>query len=332
MQLFRHYEHLPEDCRGGVVAVGNFDGLHRGHRALIGRAGRLAGEQNEPLAVLTFEPHPRQVFLPDGPPFRITPFRSKARLMSTLGVDVLLALRFSRDLQNKPAETFVRDVLRDGLGARHVVVGYDFAFGHKRSGNVETLRQLGPEMGFDVSVLEPVTHGDDVCSSSIIRVNLETGRARRAAELMGHWWEVEGRVMGGERRGRQLGFPTANLRLHRDALRPALGVYAVHFGLERDGGTEWHKGVANLGQRPTFGGIGVNLEVHIFDFQADIYGQHARVAFVEHLRPERKFNGLDEIKAQIARDSAQAREVLANPQNALDVFSSVPASFPAREL
>ena len=332
MQLFRHYEQLPQDCRGGVVAVGNFDGVHRGHRALIGRAGRLAADLQVPLAVLTFEPHPRQVFLPEGPPFRITPFRSKARLMASLGVDVLVALRFSRALMSKPAETFMQDVLQAGLGARHVVVGYDFAFGHKRSGNADTLQRLGPEMGFQASVLEPVTRGDDVCSSSIIRVNLETGRSRRAAELMGHWWEMEGRVLGGERRGRQLGFPTANLRLHPDALRPALGVYAVYFGLDRDGETEWHAGVANLGKRPTFDGIGVNLETHIFDFDEDIYGRHARVAFVEHLRAERKFNGLDEIKAQIARDSAQAREVLALPQNALDVFSAAPASLAAREL
>lgn len=321
MRLFRHYEHLPDECRGGVVAIGNFDGVHRGHRALIGEAARHAGKAGVPLAVLTFEPHPRQVFLPDGPPFRITPFRSKARLMDGLGVDVLLALRFSSALQNKAADEFVGDVLRDGLGARHVVVGYDFAFGRKRSGNADTLVALGQEMGFGASVLEPVTHGDDVCSSSIIRVDLESGRVRRAAELMAHWWEVEGRVLGGDRRGRTIGFPTANLSLHPAALRPALGVYAVHFGLDRGGRTEWHKGVANIGQRPTFDGIGINLEVHIFDFDEDIYGRHARVAFVEHLRPERKFNGLDEIKAQIGRDSDQARALLARPENARDVFA-----------
>lgn len=320
MRLFRHYEHLPDECRGGVVAIGNFDGVHRGHRALIGEAERHARKAGAPLAVLTFEPHPRQVFLPDGPPFRITPFRSKARLMSEMGVDALLALRFSSALQNKAAQEFVGDVLRDGLGARHVVVGYDFAFGRKRSGNADTLKSMGQEMGFGTSVLEPVTHGDDVCSSSIIRVDLESGRVRRAAELMAHWWEVEGRVRGGDRRGRTIGFPTANLSLHPAALRPALGVYAVHFGLDRDGETEWHRGVANIGQRPTFDGVGINLEVHIFDFDEDIYGRHARVAFVEHLRSERKFSGLEEIKAQIARDSEQARELLAQPENARDVF------------
>lgn len=322
MRLFRHFEQVPQDCRGGVVAIGNFDGVHRGHRALIGEAGRQARRLSAPLAVLTFEPHPRQVFLPDGPPFRITPFRSKARQMAVLGVDILMALRFSPALQSKEARDFVADVLRDGLGARHVVVGYDFAFGRRRSGNAELLRTLGPEMGFEASVLEAVTHGDDVCSSSIIRVDLESGRVRRAADLMAHWWEVEGRVRGGHRRGRTIGFPTANLSLHPAALRPALGVYAVHFGLDRDGRTEWHKGVANLGQRPTFDGVGINLEVHVFDFDEDIYGHHARVAFVEHLRPERKFSGLDEIKAQIARDSDQAREVLARPVNARDIFGN----------
>lgn len=322
MRLFRHFENVPQDCRGGVVAVGNFDGVHRGHRALIGHAGHRAAELNVPLAVLTFEPHPRQVFLPDGPPFRITPFRSKARLMSSLGVDVLMALRFSPELQSKSAEAFVADVLCSGLGARHIVVGYDFHFGHRRSGNPETLQRLGPQMGFETSVLEPVTHGDDVCSSSIIRVNLETGRTRRAAELMGHWWEVEGRVRGGHRRGRTIGFPTANLGLHPSALQPALGVYAVHFGIDRGSETEWHAGVANLGQRPTFDGVGVNLEVHVFDFNEDIYDRHVRVAFVEHLRPERKFSGLEEIKAQIARDSQLARDLLTQPGNARDVFAA----------
>jgi len=207
-----------------------------------------------------------------------------------------------------------------GLGARHVIVGYDFVFGHRRAGNAALLQEFGAQHDFGVSVLDPVTHDDDVCSSTIIRVDLETGRCRRAAELLGHWWEIEGRVRDGEKRGRQLGFPTANLHLATSALRPALGVYAIRFGLEEAAGTRWYPGVANLGQRPTFDGKGIILESHLFDFDGDIYGRHGRVAFVEHLRPERKFDGIEAIKAQIALDCGQARAVLAEPSNAADRF------------
>ena len=253
--------------------------------------------------------------------FRLTPFRSKAWLLAGLGVDCLISRRFDKQASLQSADDFVRDILAKGLEPRHVVVGYDFVFGHRRGGDVALLRKAGKSLGFEVSILEPVTHEDDVCSSTIIRVDLETGRCRRAAELLGHWWEIEGKVRGGDRRGRQLGFPTANFHLRDNALRPALGVYAIRFGLQLDGKTVWYPGVANLGQRPTFDGKGIILEAHIFDFDQNIYGSHARIAFVEHLRAEQKFDGLEAIKAQIALDCNQAREVLANPDNAFDRFS-----------
>ena len=316
MRIIRHIDKIPENLRGGAVAVGNFDGLHRGHQALIGYCRSMAEAVDGPALALTFEPHPRSLFQADAPPFRLTPFRSKGRLLANLGVDCLVCLRFDKKISLLSAEDFIQKILVQGLGARHVVVGYDFVFGHRRSGNAELLKEYGARHDFAVSVLEPVTHDDDVCSSTIIRVDLETGRCRRAAELLGHWWEIEGRVRGGDRRGRQLGFPTANLHLRASALRPALGVYAIRFGLKEDCGTRWYPGVANLGQRPTFDGKGVVLESHLFDFSGDIYGRHARVAFVEHLRPERKFDGLDAIKAQIALDCQQARQVLADPANA----------------
>jgi len=323
MRLYRDYA-APPDLKGAVVAIGNFDGLHRGHRALIGETRRIARASGRPFAVVTFEPHPRSVFQPDLPPFRLTPLRSKLRLLASLGADATFCLRFNRSLSAKPADRFVADVLVDGLGVHHVVVGYDFAFGHRRSGNAEVLAALGERHGFAVTVMEPVTHDDDVCSSTIIRVNLETGRIRRAAALLGHWWELEGRVRGGHRRGRQLGFPTANLHLKPGALRPALGVYAVRMGWDRpDGGTVWHDAVANLGRRPTFDGTGVVLEVHLFDFAGDLYGRHVRVAFVEHLRAERRFPGLEALKAQIAADSAEARRLLALPENRTDAFAAV---------
>ncbi|HZD24923.1 MAG TPA: bifunctional riboflavin kinase/FAD synthetase [Alphaproteobacteria bacterium] len=324
MQIVRHLDTFPAASRGGAVVVGNFDGVHRGHQALIGRCREVAAALDRPAVALTFEPHPRQVFSPEAPPFRLTPFRVKAQLLAAYGIEVTAALRFDRALYSKPAEAFVADVLVDGLGARHVVVGYDFVFGFKRGGNTELLVELGRRHGFEVTVLEPVTHGDDVCSSTIIRVDLETGRTRRAADLLGHWWEVQGRVRGGDRRGRQLGFPTANLHLAKTALRPARGVYAVHFGLQNGSGTDWYPGVANLGTRPTFDGTGIVLEAHVFDFSDDIYGRHARVAFVEHLRPERRFNGIEEIRAQIAADCAQARELLSRPEYAIDRFGAAP--------
>jgi riboflavin kinase/FMN adenylyltransferase len=320
MRIIRHIENIPEELRGGAVAVGNFDGMHRGHQALIQQCRAMADAVDGPAVALTFEPHPRSLFQADAPPFRLTPFRSKARLLADLGVDCLTSLRFDRKVSQQPAEDFIKTVLVEGLGARHVIVGYDFVFGHRRAGNAAMLQEFGDRHNFIVSVLEPVTHDDDVCSSTIIRVDLETGRCRRAAELLGHWWEVEGRVRSGEKRGRLLGFPTANLHLRDTALRPALGVYAIRFGLSENGATKWYPGVANLGNRPTFDGKGITLESHLFDFDADIYGRHARVAFIEHLRPEIKFDGLDAIKAQIALDGEQARDILADPANAQAFF------------
>ncbi len=321
MRVVRHLQSLPSDLKGGTVVIGNFDGVHRGHQALIARAGAIAAAQNTPLLALTFEPHPRQVFAPESPPFRLTSFRSKARLMSEFGIDALVALHFSPALYRKSAKAFVKDILVAGFDARHVIVGYDFVFGAKRGGDANLLSAMGDELGFTVTTLAAVMHGDDVCSSTIIRVDLESGRTERAADLLGHWWEVHGHIRLGDRRGRQLGFPTANLVLPAMGLQPAQGVYAVHFGLENGESVDWRPGVANLGTRPTFAGTGLVLEVHVFDFDADIYGRHARVAFASHLRAERKFEGLEEIKAQIAADSAQARKLLAQGDYAIGRFA-----------
>ncbi len=317
MRVLRDYADLPETLSGGIYALGNFDGLHRGHQALIAAAREAAEARGTACGVITFEPHPRRVFQPDAPPFRLTPFRSKIRLLERLGVDIAACLRFNAALYGKPAETFIEDVLIGGLKASGVVAGYDFVFGHRRSGNTDLLRKVGEARGFDVTVIAPVAYGDDVCSSTTIRVNLQSGRVRRAAELLGHCWEVEGRVRGGDRRGRTIGFPTANLHLGRQGLVPALGVYAIWFGLVgADGATTWHPAVANLGTRPTFEGTGVVLESHLFDFDQDIYGRLARVAFVDFLRPERKFAGFEELKVQIAADRDQARELLGRSENA----------------
>lgn len=309
MRIFRH-DTVAAAERGAVVAIGNFDGIHLGHQAVIGEAGRIARAGGLPHAVLTFEPHPRRVFRPDDPPFRLTPFRAKSRHLEALGVDLLFTLHFDPAFAQRSAADFIEGVLVRNLGVRHAVVGYDFVFGHQRGGTPALLQGRGAELGFGVTVVGPIAaQGGAVYSSTRIRELLGTGKPRQAAALLGRFWEIEGRVERGDARGRSIGFPTANLMLD-DYLRPAAGVYAVRAGIEEDGRTLWHDGVANLGRRPTFGGSDLRLEAHLFDFDRDLYGRHLRVALIEHLRAERKFPGIDALKAQIAADVTQARALL----------------------
>lgn len=314
MQIIRHYEQIPPGLRGAVYALGNFDGVHLGHRQVIGRAAEIAAEMGVPLGVLVFEPHPQQFFFPDRPFFRLTPFRAKARLLEKIGVDVLAALPFDERMSQKLAPEFVLDVLVNGLHAVHVVAGYDFRFGKGRGGDAAALSYMGEMEGFGVSIVEEVKEGGVTYSSTRIRELLAKGDPRGAAKLLGHWWTVETHVQGGDKRGRTIGFPTANFSLE-DHVEPALGVYAVKIEIEDGPHKGVHDGVANVGRRPTFDKEDVVLEVHIFDFEGDIYGAHAAVSFIEYLRPEQKFDGLDSLKAQIAKDGAKAREVLAALQD-----------------
>jgi riboflavin kinase/FMN adenylyltransferase len=309
MRLFRHFSPFPGDARGAVMALGNFDGVHRGHQAVIARCGALAQAEHRPYGVVTFEPHPRALFRPEDPPFRLTPLRVKAHLLEALGVDLLVNLHFDAAFAQRSAENFVTEVLHHGLGVGHVVIGYDFVFGQGRAGNPALLQKLGQELGFGVTIVDPVA-GDTgaVFSATRIREHLVAGAPKAAAELLGRAWEIDGRVEHGDQRGRTIGFPTANLGLG-DYLRPAPGVYAVQAGIERHGTVEWHDAVANLGTRPTVSGTDLRLEVHLLDFAGDLYGQHLRAALIDWIRPERKFAGLDELKAQIAQDAATARAI-----------------------
>ncbi len=278
---------------------------------VIGEAGRIAQTAGVPWAVLTFEPHPRSIFWPDTGPFRLTPFRTKARYVENLGVDCMIVLHFDDDFLRRPAGDFVTDVLVNGLEARHVVSGYDFVFGHGREGNCEMLLRMGQEKGFDFTAVQAVRDADgNIYSSTRIREYLKGADPAAAARMLGRFFEIEGRVEMGDRRGRAIGYATANVDLD-EYLRPASGVYAVRVGVEKGNGMVWHDGVANLGQRPTFAGDEVVFEVHLFDFDGDLYGARLRVALVEFLRAEMKFPGLDALKAQIARDSDRARSVLA---------------------
>ena len=314
MRVIRHHEDLPEELRGAVAAIGNFDGIHRGHHAVIGKAGSLAAEVEAPHAVITFEPHPRAYFLPKTPPFRLTPFRTKTTLIEALGVDLLIVLTFDAALAGMSAKAFATEVLGQGLGLRHVVVGDDFAFGAKRGGDVKLLRELGRGLGFGVSALGQVAgQGDEAYSSTRVREYLAAGNPTRAALQLGRYYEIEGRVQGGDKRGRDLGYPTANIALG-DILLPAFGVYAIRAGIERGGGVQWHDGVANLGIRPMFESPEPLLEAHLFDFQGDLYGDHLRVALVDYLRPELSFDGLAALKDQMDEDARRARVILTHEE------------------
>lgn len=294
------------------MAVGNFDGVHVGHREVIGEAGLIARASTPklPWGVLTFEPHPRLLFQPDQPPFRLSPFRIKARHIEEMGVDFMVVLQFDREFARQPAEKFIDDVLVGGLRARHVVAGYDFLFGNGRRGNCSMLLGMGQAHGYGFTCVPAVTDNDgEPYSSTRVRDFLQSGDPVSAAAVLGRPFEIEGRVEHGDRRGRTIGFPTANLHLD-EYIHPTFGVYAVRAGIDRGGQTHWIDGVANMGLRPTYETSGVTLEVHLFDFDEDLYGKHLRVALIEHLRPERKFAGLTELQTQIAKDVTRAREIL----------------------
>ncbi len=309
MRVFRHYQTIPPDARGAVVAIGNFDGVHLGHRAVIGEAGAIAQATQRPWGVLTFEPHPRAFFQPDSPPFRLTPFHAKARLMFGLGVDSIFVQRFDKTFSSLSAEAFIEDVLVGGIGARHVVAGYDFVFGRGRGGSCEMLLAFGQRLGFDfTAVRAQIDARATAYSSTGIRECLRAGDPRGAAAILGRPFQIEGRVIQGDRRGRTIGFPTANLALGT-YLRPAFGVYAVEVRLNGDERPPV-KGVANLGRRPTVGGETDLLEVNLFDFEGDLYGSRLGVSLIDYLRPEKKFDGIDQLKAQIAADADHARRIL----------------------
>lgn len=310
MRIFRHVGDLPDSAKGAVVAIGNFDGLHRGHQQVIENARDIARAQSRQFGVLTFEPHPRAFFGRADEPFRLTPFRIKVREFQALGVELLFALRFNKALSQRTAENFLAELLHQGIAPAHVVVGYNFKYGSGRDGDFDLLAAHGKELGFDVTCVEPARDEvDEVYSSTLIRKYLTNGQPQRAAALLGHLWEVEGRVGKGRQLGRTIGFPTANVDLG-EAIRPARGVYSIRGGVRVGETIRWYDGVANVGVRPTVDGETLLLEAHLFDFDEDIYGRYLRVAFVDFLRAEQKFDGIEALKTQIAEDSRQARELL----------------------
>ncbi len=306
MQVFHDWRDLPADARGASVALGNFDGVHRGHAAVV--AAARAARPDAKLAVLTFEPHPRELFRPDDPPFRLTLAAERADALAALGVDLLYELPFTEAFSLTGADAFVAEMLHAGIGARHLAAGRDFAFGHRKGGDAGFLAARAAALGIGLTLVPPVKDAEGPLSSSRIRRALTEGYPERAAAELGRPWAIRGIVAHGDARGRTIGFPTANIALGRH-LEPARGVYAVTVRLP-DGRV--CGGAANIGRRPTVNaGPESRLEVHLFDVSEDLYGAELTVGLLSYLRPEVKFAGLDALRAQIARDAAEARRVLA---------------------
>lgn len=297
---------IPEDARGTALALGNFDGVHLGHQAVIASARAVADDEDLPLGVAVFEPHPRRYFQPDAPPFRLQTTQQRARALAQLGVQEVFEIGFDQSLAQSTDRDFAERLLRDALGAAHVSVGADFRFGRGRMGDVASLTRLGEEFGFSVEGVAPVGGAEKV-SSSDIRKAISEGAMDRAAHWLGRPWAIEGEVLRGFARGREFGFPTANVALG-DYVRPRLGVYAVRVDT---GDGVLLPGVASIGVNPTVGALPAPLlEAHLLDFSGDLYGKTIEVELIAFLRDEAKFESTDALKTQMTQDVIDARRAL----------------------
>ena len=292
--------------RGGVVAIGNFDGVHRGHQALIAQTIALAKETGRPAGAIVFEPHPREFFVPSEAHFRLTPLPEKLRLFETAGLDFVRVLTFDAKLAAMSAEAFISNVLVGELGISGAVVGYDFFFGNRRAGTPQMLAEAGNKFGFTVEIVPPVAELGEVFSSTSVRLKLAEGDVTGAAHALGRWWRVTGNVVGGAKRGTGMGYPTANVPMPKGTAL-GHGIYAVRALIDEG----WHDGAAYLGTRPTFDNGMPVLEVFLFDFDGDLYGKPIAVEFIAFIRPDRKFDTVDALVAQMTVDVARARAILA---------------------
>lgn len=306
MQVVHGYTHVPVTARGAVIAIGNFDGVHRGHRALVAETVAKARELGRPSGVMLFEPHPREFFHPSEPLFRLTPLNTKLALLEKLGLKVAFVQNFDQHFSQLSALEFIERVLVAGLGVSHAIIGYDFYFGHKRAGNPQMLVEAGQTMGFGVTVVAPVAEAGEVFSSSAVRVYLAQGDVKGATQALGAPWRVTGKIVGGAKRGTGMGFPTANIPMPKGTAL-AHGIYAVRAHV--DG--EVHNAAAYLGTRPTFDDGMPVLEVYLIDFKGDLYGHEMEVEFVDFIREDRKFHSAEELVAQMEIDVQRIRDVLA---------------------
>ncbi len=305
MIVHRGYKDVPPQARGGVVAIGNFDGVHRGHQALIGEAVKAARAKGQPAGVMIFEPHPREFFHPDESHFRLTPLEQKIAVFETMGLDFVVVVPFDAALAKLEHFEFVDDVLAQGLDVRGVVVGYDFYYGRQRRGSPESMILAGIEYDFEVTVVPPVAEGGEVFSSTAIRLKLAQGDVTGAAAELGRRWRVTGTVIGGAKRGTGMGYPTANVPMPKGTAL-GHGIYAVRAHV---GGVA-HDAAAYLGTRPTFDDGMPVLEVFLLDFDGDLYGQTMEVEFVAFIRGDRKFDSAEALVRQMDADVAKVREVL----------------------
>ena len=306
MQRLSLDQPIPDALRGAVLALGNFDGFHLGHQAVVGRAVQRGAHERKAVIVATFDPHPVRHFRPDTPPFRLTSLDQRQRLFAGAGADAMLVFDFNAALAATTAEDFVADLLARRIGASGVVTGEDFTFGKGRGGNAQVLRELGAAHGIGAETVGPVTLDGEPVSSSRIRAALSVGDPGTATRLLTRPFAVQGVVVHGDKRGRALGWPTANVELG-PYQRPAYGIYAVRVRLED--GSE-HDGVASVGVRPMFEPPKELLEAVVFDWDGDLYGRVIEVALHHYIRPEKKFDGLEALKAQMDRDAAEARALL----------------------
>ncbi|MFP5507644.1 MAG: bifunctional riboflavin kinase/FAD synthetase [Alphaproteobacteria bacterium] len=310
MRIIRDYSYVDAADRGASAAIGNFDGVHLGHRSVIDMARAAAAQIGAPLGVMTFEPHPRQFFAPDAPPFRLMSREARAHRLEKLGVDRLYELNFNAGMSSLTPRDFAQRVIADGLGLKHIVIGADFCFGKGRAGTAQDLVAFGAEMGFGVTIAQLLEGSAGAVSSTAIRNALTEGQPREAAAMLGHWHRIEGRVITGDQRGRELGYPTANMSI--DGLHPPrFGVYAVLVDVLEGPHKGSYHGAASMGVRPMFGVNKPNLETFLFDFKGDLYGVPLSVGLVEFLRPEEKFDSLDALITQMDADCARARAILA---------------------
>lgn len=303
MEIFNTLNNLPETAKGAVIAIGNFDGIHHGHQALLNQAKNIAAEQNKPLGILTFEPHPRNLFRPDEAPFRITPAPLKNKLLEEQKIDYLYTLPFDWDFASQSPADFIENVLKNGIAPSHIIIGYDFCFGQLRKGTPDTLKSAG----YNVTIIDKVTNEtQEIYSSSQIRNFIRHGDIETANQMLGWDWEIQGTIFRGDRRGRELGYPTANVKLD-DTIHPAYGIYATLVNIE--GRDDWLPAATNIGIRPMFKVPTGQVEAHILNFDEDIYDKILRIKPVKKLRGEARFENIDDLIKQMKIDCDQTKSL-----------------------